>query len=51
MSGASLVEFLASYGRRQLGGEAWLDAEAAFAELASNRVNGKLVLVIDPSLS
>lgn len=26
------------------------DAEAAFAELASNRVNGKLVLVIDDSL-
>src|SRR3990167_6212096 len=26
------------------------EAEAAFAELASNRVNGKLVLVIDPTL-
>ncbi|WP_339512948.1 zinc-binding dehydrogenase [Pseudomonas sp. RL_15y_Pfl2_60] len=27
------------------------DAEAAFAELAGNQVNGKLVLVIDPSLA
>ncbi|BAO63850.1 NAD(P)H quinone oxidoreductase [Pseudomonas protegens Cab57] len=27
------------------------DAEAAFAELATNQVSGKLVLVIDPSLS
>ena len=27
------------------------DAEAAFADLASNQVQGKLVLVIDPSLS
>ncbi|MFP3519252.1 zinc-binding dehydrogenase, partial [Pseudomonas sp. SIMBA_077] len=27
------------------------DAEAAFAELATNQVSGKLVLVIDPSLT
>ncbi|MNC73539.1 hypothetical protein D3C81_2281420 [compost metagenome] len=27
------------------------DAEAAFAELASNQVSGKLVLVIDESLA
>jgi hypothetical protein len=27
------------------------DAEAAFAELASNKVAGKVVLVIDESLS
>uniref|UniRef100_UPI00258BBDAD zinc-binding dehydrogenase n=1 Tax=Pseudomonas sp. TaxID=306 RepID=UPI00258BBDAD len=26
------------------------DAEAAFAELATNQVSGKVVLVIDPSL-
>lgn len=31
MSGAALIDFLAAYGRRQLGGEAWLEAEPAFA--------------------
>jgi flagellar biosynthetic protein FlhB len=29
--GTSLVEFLAAYGRRQLGGEAWVSADASFA--------------------
>ena len=31
MSGGSLIGFLADYGRRQLGGEAWLQAEPSFA--------------------
>jgi flagellar biosynthetic protein FlhB len=31
MSGGSLIGFLADYGRRQLGGEAWLQADPSFA--------------------
>lgn len=36
MSGGSLIGFIADYGRRQLGGEAWLQAEPAFAVAECN---------------
>jgi len=42
MSGGSLMGFLADYGRRQLGGEAWLQAEPAFAVAECNGLLAEL---------
>jgi len=51
MSGGSLIGFLADYGRRQLGGEAWLHAEPAFAVAQCNGVLAELARHFLPILS
>ena len=50
MSGASLADFFAAYGRRQLGGPAWLDADAAFATAEYNGAIGELARCLLPIL-
>ena len=50
MSGAALANFLAAYGRRQLGGPAWLEADAAFAAAQCSGAIGELARYLLPIL-
>jgi flagellar biosynthetic protein FlhB len=50
MSGSALANFLAAYGRRQLGGPAWLEADAAFATAQFQGAVGELARYLLPIL-
>jgi len=50
MSGSSLMEFLAAFGRKQLGGEAWLEADVALAAAQWSGLVGELARCLLPIL-
>jgi flagellar biosynthetic protein FlhB len=50
MTGGSLAEFLMRYGRRQLGGEAWLSMDVALATAEFNRLLWEMAPYVLPLL-